>query len=275
MLELKAHGEIPICPSPCSAFEMFKHVTGHRSGNPLQIWQFLRSVSGPPNGYISMVWSFLKVQVSWYSQHLSLTCLWLGLSLTHNSEEWRYYKKNNQPRVSKHSLFFCLPALGSCIHRQYHAVSPRVGPTWNGGQTRYSYEIPTSEDNEHGDHLKNGCLQCFPKWMQKRSSDMRALPNSVLYNVPSKDSRMACLLSFLFTHSKTMLRRLDHTGNNIFTNNGNLTWTEVSHSFQEQYRHLGGAPAYISTNSGGSVDGRKKPICEPRLCRPCHHLSWP
>ena len=273
MLELKAHGEIPICPSPCSAFEMFKHVTGHRSGNPLQIWQFLRSVSGPPNRYISMVWSFLKVQVSWYSQHLSLTCLWLGLSLTHNSEEWRYYKKKtiSQGCQSSH-IFFCLPALGSCIHRQYHAVSPRVGPTWNGGQTRYSYEIPTSTWGP----LVEWMLAMLSKMdAKKRSSDMRALPNSVIYNVPSKDSRMACLLSFLFTHSKTMLRRLDHTGNNIFTNNGNLTWTEVSHSFQEQYRHLGGAPAYISTNSGGSVDGRKKPICDPRLCRPCHHLSWP
>lgn len=272
MLELKAHGEIPICPSPCSAFEMFKHVTGHRSGNPLQIWQFLRSVSGPPNGYISMVWSFLKVQVSWYSQHLSLTCLWLGLSLTHNSEEWRYYKKNNQPRVSKHSYFF-LFASPWVVHPP--AVSCSITKSRSDMEWRSDKVFIRNPHLNMGTTCRMDACNAFQNGCQKRSSDMRALPNSVIYNVPSKDSRMACLLSFLFTHSKTMLRRLDHTGNNIFTNNGNLTWTEVSHSFQEQYRHLWGAPAYISTNSGGSVDGRKKPICDPRLCRPCHHLSWP
>ena len=247
----------------------------HRS----PVWKSASNMAIPEVSLRSAQWIHLNgVKLSKSAGELIQPTSVLNLSLIRSitdPQQWRVkilQKKTISQGCQSSHIFFCLPALGSCIHRQYHAVSPRVGPTWNGGQTRYSYEIPTSTWGP----LVEWMLAMLSKMdAKKRSSDMRALPNSVIYNVPSKDSRMACLLSFLFTHSKTMLRRLDHTGNNIFTNNGNLTWTEVSHSFQEQYRHLGGAPAYISTNSGGSVDGRKKPICDPRLCRPCHHLSWP
>lgn len=250
----------------------------HRS----PVWKSASNMAIPEVSLGSAQWIHLNgVKLSKSAGELIQPTSVLNLSLIRSitdPQQWRVkilQKKQSAKGVKALIFFFVCQPLGRASTgsiMQYHQESVRHGMEVRQGIHTKS---PPQKIMNMGTTCRMDACNAFQNGCKKRSSDMRALPNSVIYNVPSKDSRMACLLSFLFTHSKTMLRRLDHTGNNIFTNNGNLTWTEVSHSFQEQYRHLGGAPAYISTNSGGSVDGRKKPICDPRLCRPCHHLSWP
>ena len=139
----------------------------HRS----PVWKSASNMAIPEVSLGSAQWIHLNgVKLSKSAGELIQPTSVLNLSLIRSitdPQQWRVkilQKKQSAKGVKALIIFFVCQPLGRASTgsiMQYHQESVRHGMEVRQG-------IHTKSPPQHGDHLSNGCLQCFPKWMQKK-----------------------------------------------------------------------------------------------------------